>query len=313
MDSGVDTEVVFNTGDQEEDQTTETRTPPIPITQCDMDIIIRGWEAKFTKIAECLREVQLTSERASSDMCLVGQEARAQSHEHDRRLAEFLRKFENIDALRASTPRRYPDFGYQTSPVGREEVSHPHSTLPHTRSARTDDPDSMETQMGSARCRTSRVRAQKKKRMLENRATRCRTPVVRARGNKYRSGTRARGILEIRATRCRTPVVRAQGNTCCSGTRTPGIKTTISGTRATESRTTLGTRAPYNFVLMIDLHTMTTNGIAQRHTATHRFHARHRVQPQRERQCAHTENFTKTNALRGGEVLDVREERSLRF
>ena len=49
MDSGVDTEVVFNTGDQEEDQTTETRTPPIPITQCDMDIIIRGWEAKFTK------------------------------------------------------------------------------------------------------------------------------------------------------------------------------------------------------------------------------------------------------------------------
>ena len=151
MDSGVDTEVVFNTGDQEEDQTTETRTPPIPITQCDMDIIIRGWEAKFTKIAECLREVQLTSERASSDMCLVGQEARAQSHEHDRRLAEFLRKFENIDALRVSTPRRYPDFGYQTSPVGREEVSHPHSTLPHTQSARTDDPDSMETHMGSAR------------------------------------------------------------------------------------------------------------------------------------------------------------------
>ena len=128
MDSGVDTEVVFNTGDQEEDQTTETRTPPTPITQCDMDIIIRGWEAKFEKIANCLREVQLTSERASSDMCLVGQEARAQSHEHDRRLAEFLRKFEDIDALRASTPRRYPDFGYQTSPVGREEVSHPHST-----------------------------------------------------------------------------------------------------------------------------------------------------------------------------------------
>ena len=151
MDSGVDTEVVFNTGEQEEDQATEAPAPPTPITHCDMDIIIRGWEEKFEKIAECLREVQLTSERASSDMCLVGQEARAQSHEHDRRLAEFLRKFENIDALRASTPRRFPDFGYQTLPVGREEVSHPHNTLPHTRSARTEDPDSMQTHMGSAR------------------------------------------------------------------------------------------------------------------------------------------------------------------
>ena len=279
MDSGVDTEVVFNTGDQEEDQTTETCTPPTPITQCDMDIIIRGWEAKFTKIAECLREVQLTSERASSDMCLVGQEARAQSHEHDRRLAEFLRKFENIDALRASTPRRYPDFGYQTSPVGREEVSHPHSTLPHTRSARTDDPDSMETQMGSARSTLPHfesARTEEEEDAGESRNSLPHTSSART-GNKYRSGTRAPGILEIRATRCRTPVVRAQGNTCCSGTRAPGIKTTISGTCATESRTTLGTRAPYNFVLMIDLHTMTTNGIAQRHTATHRFHARHRV------------------------------------
>ena len=154
MDSGVDTEVIFNNGDQDQTPETseapETGIPPTPITQCDMDIIIRGWEAKFAKIVDCLREVQLTSERASSDMCLVGQEARAQSHEHDRRLAEFLRKIEDIDALRASTPRRYPTFGYQTSPVGREEVSHPHSTLPHTRSARTDDPDSMETHMGSA-------------------------------------------------------------------------------------------------------------------------------------------------------------------
>ena len=143
MDSGVDTEVIFNTGDQEETpempETPDSHIPPTPITQCDMDIIIRGWEAKFSKIAECLREVQLTSERASSDMCLVGQEARAQSNEHDRRLADFLRKFEDIDALRASTPRRYPTFGYQTSPVGREEVSHPPSTLPHFEGARTED------------------------------------------------------------------------------------------------------------------------------------------------------------------------------
>ena len=146
MDSGVDSEVVFNTGDHEDQEETpemsetpESRTPPTPITQRDMDTIIRGWEEKFSKIVECLREVQLTSERASSDMCLMGQEARIQSQEHDRRLSDFLRKFEGIDALRASTPRRYPTFGYQPSPVGREEVSHPPSSLPHFESARTED------------------------------------------------------------------------------------------------------------------------------------------------------------------------------
>ena len=154
MENGEDHEVVFRDENQvreEEEPEREEPAPPTPITHCDMDIIIRGWEEKFMKMTECLREVQTSSERASSDMCLVSQEARAQGHEHDRRLAEFLRRFENVDALRASTPRRFPDFGYQTSPVGREEVSHPHSTLPHTRSARTEDPDSMETHMGSAR------------------------------------------------------------------------------------------------------------------------------------------------------------------
>ena len=143
----MDSEVVFNTGAHDEDhedhedqeKTPDSRIPPTPITQRDMDTIIRGWEEKFSKIVECLREVQLTSERASSDMCLVGQEARAQSQEHDRRLSDFLQKFEDIDALRASTPRRYPTFGYQPSPVVREEVSHPPSSLPHFESARTEE------------------------------------------------------------------------------------------------------------------------------------------------------------------------------
>ena len=151
----------------------EESAPPTPITTVDMDVIIRGWEEKFTKLTECLREVQLAMERTGSDMCHVNQEARVQSQEQERRLgtmqeglADFLRRFENLQtpttphvhALRASTPhsmqpRRFPDFGYQTSPVGRDEVSHPeHSTLPHTRSAHTEDQaDSMETHMGSAR------------------------------------------------------------------------------------------------------------------------------------------------------------------
>ena len=71
----------------------------------------------------------------------MGQDARTQSQEHDRRLADFLRKFEGIDALRASTPRRCPTFGYETSPVVREEVSHPPSSLPHFESARTEEED----------------------------------------------------------------------------------------------------------------------------------------------------------------------------
>ena len=146
----MDTEVVFNTGAHDEDhedhedhedqeKTPDSRIPPTPITQRDMDTIIRGWEEKFSRIVECLREVQLTFERASSDMCLVGQEARAQSQEHDRRLSDFLQKFDDIDALRASTPRRCPTFGYQPSPVVREEVSHPPSSLPHFESARTEE------------------------------------------------------------------------------------------------------------------------------------------------------------------------------
>ena len=172
MDNGADMEVVFKADDHEredaddheredtDDHETEVSAPPTPITHCDMNIIIRGWEEKFLKMMECLREVQMTSERASSDMCLVSQEARAQSQEHERRLADFLRKVENtripttphVNALRASTPRICPEFGYNTSPVGRDEVSQPElNTLPHTRSARTEDHDSMETHMGSAR------------------------------------------------------------------------------------------------------------------------------------------------------------------
>ena len=58
------------------------------------------------KMTECLREVQMTSERASSDMCLVSQEARAQGQEHERRLADFLRRlYITSGTRRGFTPR----------------------------------------------------------------------------------------------------------------------------------------------------------------------------------------------------------------
>ena len=164
MENGVDSEVCFKADGHEEETTddyvTDVSAPPTPITQCDMNVIIRGWEEKFQKMLECLSEVQRTSERASSDMCLVSHETRAQAQEHDRRLAAFLRQVEaartpttpRVSALRASTPRVCPEFEFDASPVGRDEVSHPElNTLPHTRSARTEDYDSMETHMGSAR------------------------------------------------------------------------------------------------------------------------------------------------------------------
>ena len=163
MENGEDHEVVFREENQvreDAEPEREEAAPPTPITHCDMDLIIRGWEEKFQKMLECLREVQMTSERASLDMCLVSQEACAQAQEHDRRLADFLRQVEtaripttpHVSARRASTPRICPEFGYNASPVGRDEVSHPElNTLPHTRSARTEDSDSMEAHMGSAR------------------------------------------------------------------------------------------------------------------------------------------------------------------
>ena len=197
MDNGGDSEVVL----RDEEPEREEPVPPTPITHCDMDVIIRGWEEKFSKLTECLREVQLASERACSDMCLVSQEARAQGQDQERRLGtmqeglvDFLRRFEttqtpttpHVDALRASTPhgippRICPDFGYQT----RFYIQN------------------------TARCRTPgvcapRIRQTAWKHIWDPRATRCRTSGVRAQG--------IRMMFVKRAARCHTPVVRAQGN-----------------------------------------------------------------------------------------------------
>ena len=42
-----------------------------------MDVIIRGWEMKFEQIHRCLRDVQLASEKANSDMFSLSREGRA--------------------------------------------------------------------------------------------------------------------------------------------------------------------------------------------------------------------------------------------
>ena len=200
--NGLDSEIAF----KDEEPEREESAPPTPITTCDMDVIIRGWEEKFERITECLREVQLASERANSDMCLVSQEARAQGQEQERRLEtmheglkDFLQKFEtvwppntpHVDALTASTPygvppRMRPEFGFQPSPVSHDEAMEPEHTRCRTSGVRA--PRIMETvwkhiwDLRAARCRTSGVRAQGITTIFGKRATRCRTPVVRAQG-----------------------------------------------------------------------------------------------------------------------------------
>ena len=164
---GGDSEVVF----KEEEQGIGDSTPPTPITTSDMEVIIRGWEEKFERISQCLREVQSASERANSDMCNISREARAQGDEQERRLeamhaglTEFLQKCDpahlptthHVDAPTASTPytptgipaRLRPEFGFQPSPVGQDEpMESARSTMTHIRdhddirSARTRDHD----------------------------------------------------------------------------------------------------------------------------------------------------------------------------
>ena len=149
-------------------------TPPIPITTIDMEVIIRGWEEKFEHLNRCLREVQLASEKANSDMFDLNREGRARGNEQERRLeamhvglTEFLQKCEpahlsttrQVDAPTASTPytqstptgipaKLRPEFEFQPSPVGQDELMEPaRSTISHvrdhddTRSTRTRDHD----------------------------------------------------------------------------------------------------------------------------------------------------------------------------
>ena len=185
MDGERDQEVVFK-------DTQEESALPTPVTTLDMDVIIRGWEDKFAKLTECLREVQLASERTGSDVCLFNQEARAQGQEQDRRLGimqegltDFLRRFENfqttphVDALRA-----------------RLKGGSLTLDLRHPRWAGTRFPT-----QGATRCRTPGVRALQIKRIVwrriwDLRAARCRTLGVRAQ--------RIKRMFRTRATRCRT-------------------------------------------------------------------------------------------------------------
>ena len=136
---------------REDDPRPDNTSPPTPITSNDMDVIIKGWEIKFEQISRCLRDVQLASEKANSDMFSISREGRAREDQQERRLeamhvglTEFLEKCDpahliasrHLDAPTASTPytpstpagipsRLRPDFEFQPSPVGQDEPTEP--------------------------------------------------------------------------------------------------------------------------------------------------------------------------------------------
>ena len=84
---------------KEDEPRVESSSPPTPITSNDMDVIIEGWEVKFEQISRCLREVQLASEKASSEMFSMTRDGRARENLQERRieamhvgLTEFLER-----------------------------------------------------------------------------------------------------------------------------------------------------------------------------------------------------------------------------
>ena len=217
---------------------------------------------------ECLAEVQRTSERASSDICLVNHEARVQAEEHDRRLADFLRQIETArtpvkprtSALRASTPKVYPEFDFDESPVGRDEVPHPElNSLPHTRSARTEDYDSIETHMGSA-CNTlphigSARTAEITDAFGDTRNTLPHIGSARTVETTDAFGDTRSTLPQIGSART-VDIADAFGDTHNTLPHTSSARTTGSGTRAPGTTT-------HAFVWMSSLHTKTTGGTVE--------------------------------------------------
>ena len=102
----------------------ESSTPPTPVTSNDMDVIIEGWETKFEQISRCLREVQLASEKASSEMFSMTRDGRAWENHQERRIkamhvgiTEFLERCDPAH-LAASRPLDAPTASTPYTPTG---------------------------------------------------------------------------------------------------------------------------------------------------------------------------------------------------
>ena len=159
---GEDEEVIF----RENNPRLENATPPTTITSNDLDVVIEGWERKFEHLSQCMREIQLTSEKANTDMHSIARDGRAREGIQERRIEEmhegltqFLERCDpahltasrRFDAPAASTPftpstptgvpsRLRPDFDFE-SPVNQAEATESTRNIdPRNTDPRNTDP-----------------------------------------------------------------------------------------------------------------------------------------------------------------------------
>ena len=78
-------EVIF----RENNPHVENSTPPNMIMANDLDVVIEGWERKFEHLSQCLREIQLASEKANSTMSNIVRDGRAREDIQERRIEEM--------------------------------------------------------------------------------------------------------------------------------------------------------------------------------------------------------------------------------
>ena len=138
-------------------------TPPTTITSNDLDVIIEGWERKFEHLSQCMREIQLASEKANADMHSIARDGRAHESIQERSIEEmhegltqFLERCDPVhltasrhfDAPAASTPftpstptgvpPKRPDFDFE-SPVNQAKSTDPRNIDPRNTDPRNTD------------------------------------------------------------------------------------------------------------------------------------------------------------------------------
>ena len=143
---GEDEEVIF----REDNPRVENSAPPNMITANDLDIVIEGWERKFKHLSQCMREIQLASEKANTNMNNIVRDGRTRERIYRRDL---------ISSSRDVTPRTLqhravsthqlralrPDFDFespvnQATPTESTRNTDPHNIDPRNIDPRNTDP-----------------------------------------------------------------------------------------------------------------------------------------------------------------------------
>ena len=105
-------EVMF----KEDDPHVENSTPNV-ITSNDLDVVIEGWERKFAHLQQCLREMQLDTEKANSTMSSIVRDGRARGDAG----APYRRDARRTDAVPG---KMRPHAPHSTAQCGRTYLEH---------------------------------------------------------------------------------------------------------------------------------------------------------------------------------------------